>query len=522
MAATRFVQTVDPAELVAMRPDFDVVARGVLDSLLEGCQVIGFDYRYVYLNETAARHGQHAPEELIGRTMMECYPGIESTPMYERLQRCMTERAHDRMDNEFTLPDGSIGCFELRFVPVPQGVCVLSLDVTSDKRARDRLRRMEEQLRHSQKMDAVGRLAGGVAHDFNNILSVILSFSDFLLDDLPAGDKKRDDVDEIIKAGKRAAALTHQLLMFSRQHVFDPHPLDLNEVLVGMDRMLQRILGADIDLVSLPGTGLHRVLGDQSSIEQVIMNLVVNARDAMPVGGKLTMETRNVVLDEAYCRDHLGTSPGPHVMLAVTDTGTGMDADTLAHIFEPFYTTKQVGKGTGLGLSTVFGIVQQSGGSIWVYSEVGVGTTFKIYLPAAAQDTRSAAAPARTADPRGSETVLLVEDDAQVRGAAREILVRSGYTVLVASDAGEATQKAAAHDGTIHLLLSDVVMPQLSGPELAKRLTATRPGMKVLCMSGYTDDSIVRHGVLDAGVAYIQKPITFEALAAKVRQVLDA
>ena len=505
-----------------MHPDFDAVARGVLDSLLEGCQVVGFDFRYVYLNDTATRHGQHSREELLGRTMMECYPGIESTPMFERLSRCMADRVHDRMENEFPLPDGTTGCFELRFVPVPQGVCVLSLDVTSDKRARERLRRMEEQLRHSQKMDAVGRLAGGVAHDFNNILSVILSFSDFLLDDMPADDKKRDDVEEIIKAGKRAAALTHQLLMFSRQHVFDPIPLDLNEVLVGMDRMLQRILGADIDLVSLQGRALGTVLGDKGSIEQVIMNLVVNARDAMPVGGKLTMETGNVVLDEAYCRDHLNTKPGPHVMLAVTDTGTGMDQESLARIFEPFYTTKQVGKGTGLGLSTVFGIVQQSGGSIWVYSEVGVGTTFKIYLPAAAQEARSAEVPVRPADPRGSETVLLVEDDAQVRGAAREILLRSGYTVLVAQDASDATQQAEAHAGTIHLLLSDVVMPQLSGPELAKRLTAHRPEMKVLCMSGYTDDSIVRHGVLDAQVAYIQKPISFEALAAKVRQVLDA
>jgi CheY-like chemotaxis protein len=289
-----------------------------------------------------------------------------------------------------------------------------------------------------------------------------------------------------------------------------------------MDRMLQRILGADVDLISMPAHGLGRVRVDPSSMEQVIMNLVVNARDAMPTGGKLTMETANVVLDETYARDHLGVDPGPYVMLAVTDTGVGIDKVTMARIFEPFFTTKEREKGTGLGLSTVFGIVQQSAGSVWVYSEPGKGTTFKVYLPRVDGPVEAA----RTVDPpatlRGSETILLVEDDDQVRDVARSLLLKSGYQVIEARNAGEALLQSERHSGTIHLLLTDVVMPQMSGPELAKRLASVRPEMKVLCMSGYTDDSIVRHGVLEAKIAYMQKPITPIALTTRVREVLGA
>jgi PAS domain S-box-containing protein len=382
--------------------------------------------------------------------------------------------------------------------------------------------RLEDQLRQSQKMEAVGRLAGGVAHDFNNVLSVILSYGAMLLAEMKPGEPMREDVDEIYKAGKRAADLTRQLLMFSRQQVLEPKVLDLNEVLAGMDKMLQRILGADVDLVSLPNKSLGRVRVDRSSVEQVIMNLVVNARDAMPRGGQLTMETGNVVLDEAYARDHLGITPGPHVMLAVTDTGTGMDKATLARIFEPFFTTKESGKGTGLGLSTVFGIVQQSAGSVWVYSEPGNGTTFKVYLPRVDGPLEATGRSEPPGALGGSETILLVEDDDQVRGVARGILRKNGYHVIEARNAGEALLHSERHRGTIHLLLSDVVMPQMGGPELAKRLAGARPEMKVLCMSGYTDDSIVRHGVLEAKLAYLQKPITPETLTTKVREVLDA
>jgi two-component system cell cycle sensor histidine kinase/response regulator CckA len=371
-------------------------------------------------------------------------------------------------------------------------------------------------------MEAIGRLAGGVAHDFNNVLSVILSYSEGLLAEMNSGEPMHADVEEIRKAGIRAAGLTRQLLMFSRQQVLEPKVLDLNEVLTNIHNMLRRILGADVDLVSRAAPLLGRVRVDPSSIEQVILNLVVNARDAMPKGGKLTMETGNVVLDDEYARDHLGVKPGRHVMLAVTDNGAGIDKPTLARMFEPFFTTKESGKGTGLGLSTVFGIVQQSGGSIWVYSELGKGTTFKVYLPqvdAPIETVRASEVPAAL---RGSETILLVEDDDQVRLVAQGILRKNGYHVIEASNGGEALLHAERHPGTIHLLLSDVVMPQMSGPELAKRLANTRPNMKVLCMSGYTDDSIVRHGVLEAHLAYVQKPITPHVLATRVREVLGA
>jgi two-component system cell cycle sensor histidine kinase/response regulator CckA len=402
----------------------------------------------------------------------------------------------------------------------------LALEAQSQQAARERaeeaLRQSEEQLRQAQKMEAVGRLAGGVAHDFNNVLSVILTYGELILGDLKSGDPMRADVEEIHKAASRAAGLTRQLLTFSRQQVVAPKVIDLTEVLTGMDKMLQRILGEDVELVLVVQKSVGRVKVDPSHIEQVILNLVVNARDAMPTGGKLTIETGSVVLDKEYAINHLPAKAGPHVMLAVSDTGIGMDRETQKRIFEPFFTTKEKGKGTGLGLSTVFGIVQQSGGNIWVYSEPGKGTTFKVYLPrvdAEVDVLRTQPAPATL---RGTETVLVVEDEEQVRAVVLSILKRHGYKVISAQHAGEALLLCERHPGTIDLLLTDVVMPHMSGPELAKRLAATRPGMKVLYMSGYADDSIVRHGVLETNAAFLQKPITPAALARKVREVLDA
>jgi PAS domain S-box-containing protein len=389
------------------------------------------------------------------------------------------------------------------------------------ERAEDALRRSEEQLRQAQKMEAVGRLAGGVAHDFNNVLSIILGYGELLLDDLKPGDRMREDIEEIRKAASRAAGLTRQLLLFSRQQVVEPKVIDLREILASMDKMLQRILGEDVELVSVSSKAAGRVKVDPSHIEQVILNLVVNARDAMPTGGKLTIETNNVDLDENYTLTHLPAKPGPHVMLAVTDTGTGMDRETQDRIFEPFFTTKEIGKGTGLGLSTVFGIVQQAGGSVWVYSEPGKGTTFKVYLPRVEGEVDVPRTPVNPTTLRGTETILLVEDEEQVRAVVLSILRRQGYHVISAQHGGEALLLCEQHPQPIDLLLTDVVMPRMSGPELAKRLAAARPQMKVLCMSGYTDDSIVRHGVLDAGVAFIQKPITPASLAKKVREVLD-
>jgi two-component system cell cycle sensor histidine kinase/response regulator CckA len=386
----------------------------------------------------------------------------------------------------------------------------------------DALHRTEEQLRQAQKMEAVGRLAGGVAHDFNNILAVILSYSDLLLDDLGPDDPSRADIQEIAAAGRRAAELTRQLLLFSRQEVLEPRVVDLNGLVAGMDKMLGRIVGEDVAVASMQGASLPTVLVDAGSIEQVIMNLVVNARDAMPSGGKLTIETSNTILDEAYARAHLGAKAGPHVLLAVSDTGIGMDEATRARIFEPFFTTKEKGKGTGLGLSVVFGIVKQSGGSIDVYSEPGKGTTFKVYLPVVAGAAHKVHSLGPRKIPGGSETILLVEDDVQVRAVAKAALARHGCRVLAASSVGEAVALCETYEGAIDLLLSDVVMPESSGPALAKRLAMLRPRMKILFMSGFTDEAVVRHGLLDGKNPFLQKPFTAETLTRKVRGVLDS
>jgi two-component system cell cycle sensor histidine kinase/response regulator CckA len=466
------------------------------------------------VNEAAVLHYGYSREEFAALTLDDIRPPADIAAVHE----AVAQPAEARRVWRHRKKDGSIIAVEIKAHDFEfegrRSRLILANDVT------ERLH-LEEQLRQSQKMEAIGRLAGGVAHDFNNVLSVILSYGDMLLAELKPGNPMREDVEEIKKAGTRAADLTRQLLMFSRQQVLAPKVLDLNAVLTSMDKMLQRILGADVDLVSLPTVPLGRVRVDPSSMEQIVMNLVVNARDAMPVGGKLTMETGNVILDEAYARDHVGVMPGPHVMLAVTDSGTGMDKATLTRIFEPFFTTKESGKGTGLGLSTVFGIVQQSGGSVWVYSELGRGTTFKVYLPRVDADVEDARAQEPPTTLRGSETILLVDDDDQLRVVAKSILQESGYHVIESRNAGEALLHSEKHGGTIDLLLSDVVMPQMSGPELARRLSTVRPEMRVLCMSGYTDDSIVRHGVLEAHLAYIQKPITPVTLATKVREVLD-
>ncbi len=401
------------------------------------------------------------------------------------------------------------------------GVEVLR-DVSEAMRAEQALRRTEEQLRQAQKMDAIGQLAGGVAHDFNNMLCVILALSNLVLNDLEPGAPFTRDIEEIRNAGMRAAELTRQLLMFSRQQVLEPQVIDLGAVLGSMQMMLQRLIGADVDLICRTAPVLGKIRADRGSIEQVLLNLAVNARDAMPTGGKLTIATEDVVLDQSFAQHDFGTMAGPHVMLAVSDTGAGMDRDTQARIFEPFFTTKEKGKGTGLGLSTVFGIVKQSGGSISVFSEVGHGTTFKIYFPRV--DAQPAASPVAQANGNlhGSETILLVDDDTHVRTVACRVLRRYGYHVIEAQSADDALAWSEGHAHTIHLLVTDVVMPNMSGPELARRLGAGRPDMKILCMSGYTDDSIVRHGVLQPRIAYLQKPITPETLARKVREVLDA
>ncbi len=395
-------------------------------------------------------------------------------------------------------------------------------DITERKQAEEALRQSEEQLRQSQKMEAVGRLAGGVAHDFNNLLTAIIGYSDMLLEQLEEKNPLAGDVHEIRKAGERAATLTNQLLAFRRRQVLQPRVLDLNDVVTDMEKMRRRLIGEDIELVTHPDPGLGRVKADPGGIEQVIMNLAVNARDAMPDGGKLTIETSNVELDESYSRNHIAIRPGPFVMLAVTDNGIGMTSETQSRIFEPFFTTKEKGKGTGLGLSTIYGIVKQSGGNIWVYSELGKGTTFKIYLPR----VEEAVTPVQTARPKsevseGSETILLVEDEEVIRKLVHSILQDHGYTVLEASQGSEALRISEQYQGPIHMMLTDVVMPQMSVRMLTENLAKMRPEAKVLYVSGYTDDTIVHHGVLDEGMNFIQKPFTVSALTKKVREVLD-
>jgi PAS domain S-box-containing protein len=743
----------------------EALLRSALDGMTEGCQLIGFDWRYLYVNESVTRHGRQAAEDLLGRSMMEVYPGIETTPLFDQLRRCMVDRVSVRMENEFVYADGSSAWFDIRIQPRPEGLFVLSIDITDRKRdaealraLRDELaavveackvpiiaadiqgnvllwsgaaervfgwsaaevhgkpppcvpedkreevaafrrsvpgggtldnfvtercdrdgrripmsvstaplrgasgeakglvvvlfdlteqetlrralveseqrfkatfevspiamllcrasdrrivevnraflqlsslareavighegfplasspsdfdafwggitrhgrmaeaalafrtgdgkegealasgerilvggeafvllivqdvterRRAEQALRQAQKTEALGRLAGGVAHDFNNLLSVIRGYASLATDKTNALDPLRDDLLEIEKAGQRATELTTQLLAFSRQQILQPRVIDLNRSLVSMDRMLRRLLGEDIELRTLPDRSLWHVRADSGQVEQIIMNLAVNARDAMPDGGRLTIETANRELDDRHIGRHPAARTGPHVMLAVSDSGSGMDKATQAKIFEPFFTTKEVGKGTGLGLSTVLGIVEQSGGSIDVYSELGVGTTFKVYFPRC--DRQPDVARERTTiSPGGQagETILLVEDEAQLRHLVEVILTRKGYKVIAAPNPAEALVVGERFEGKIHLLLTDVVMPGMNGRQLADRLTGSRPDLKVLYMSGYTANVVVQHGSTASGTsAFVQKPITPTILARAVRAALDA
>ena len=384
-------------------------------------------------------------------------------------------------------------------------------------------RALQQQLLHSQKLDAIGQLAGGVAHDFNNLLMVVSGYAELLLSSIGGSNAKaQHQAEEILKATRRAAGLTQQLLAFSRKQVLSPRILDLSTVIADFGRMLPRLIGEDIQVVIKPGASLWKVKADPMQIEQVIMNLALNARDAMPCGGQLVLETANAHLDEAYARRHVGVQPGEFAMLAVSDTGCGISTDVLPHIFEPFFTTKEQGKGTGLGLPTVYGIVKQSGGFVWVYSEVGHGSVFKVYLPR----TTDAAEPARAeriaAPPEhGSENILVVEDEEAVREATSEYLSSCGYTVLQGRNGADALEVLEHFGGTVHLLMTDVVMPGMSGGELAKCVRDLRPGTAVLYISGYTENTVVQHGI-DAASGFLQKPFTLSALGQKVREVLEA
>jgi len=395
-------------------------------------------------------------------------------------------------------------------------------DITARTEAESHRKELEQQLRQSQKMEAIGQLAGGVAHDFNNLLTAINGYSSLALQRTNPDDRIRGYLEEVKKAGERAANLTRQLLAFGRKQMLKPILLNLNDVVSEMNKMLRRLIGEDICFDARFDPELKHIRADPGQIEQVLVNLVVNSRDAMPQGGTLTIETANCEIDHEFANKHLGLAPGKYVVLTVSDDGCGMDEKTKARIFEPFFTTKEKGRGTGLGLSTVYGIVKQSGGNVWVYSEPGAGTVFKVFLPQFKQECETSTKPLiDLVVPRGSETILLVEDEDVVRGLARQILEQAGYHVLDARGGDEAIRLGRELGGPIDLLLTDVVMPETSGREVAKRLNKLRPATRVLYMSGYTDDAIVHHGVLDSDVEFIQKPFTPIALAQKVREVLD-
>lgn len=389
-----------------------------------------------------------------------------------------------------------------------------------EARSRALLRATEVQLRHAQKLEAVGQLAAGVAHDFNNVLAVIMLNAQMIADGIRSGTPEIADAEEILSAAKRAADLTRQLLAFGRQQIFQLRVVDLNDVVAGVEKMLRRLISEDIEVRVVRGVALGKVEIDVGQMEQVIMNLAVNARDAMPEGGRLTIETSNVELSEEEAAARVDVKPGPYVLLAITDSGTGMDKETQTRIFEPFFTTKEIGRGTGLGLSTAFGIVRQSGGHIFVDSEVGVGTTFRIYLPRTERPSSLQAPLVPMRDLHGTGTVLLVEDESSVRGAIASVLGRHGYTVLRASNGEEALAICESHSGAIDLLLTDVVMPGLNGRDVADRARRSRGGLKVLFVSGYSNVSVVQSGIVDGGVWFLPKPFTPETLLQKIREVL--
>ena len=493
----------------------------IVEQASEAVIMTDVDGNITYVNPAFERISGYSRREVEGQNPRFLKGGRRDAKFYTELWRTITSGGvwsghfiNKRKDGTLFEEEGSIFPVRDHAGQIVSYVAI-KRDVTQEVR-------LKEQLLQAQKMESVGRLAGGIAHDFNNLLTVILGYAELAAGRLKPEDPSRLELSEIDKAAQRAADLTRQLLAFSRKQVLELRVIDLNRVVSHTHKMLRRLIGEDIDLVMSLKERLGSVKADTGQIEQVLLNLVVNSRDAMPKGGKLTIETSEVELDESYSTFHFDVPPGRYVVLAVSDTGTGMDAETLSHVFEPFFTTKEAGKGTGLGLSTVYGVVKQSGGHVTVYSEPGVGTTFKIYLPRvedAPEMNRGSSAHAALAG--GTETVLVVEDDEAIRRLTCRALEAQGYTVLSAAGAREAIRLCEEHAGEIHLMLTDVVMPGMSGRELARSAAALRPLVKVLFMSGYTDNVIVHHGVLDAGTAFLQKPFTPRSLAQKVREVLD-
>ncbi len=636
-------QTAERASLRALKESQSRI-RATLDQMMEGCQIIDHDGRFIYVNDVAEIHSRRRRENLIGKKPEEVWPEIMNTEMFDQLRRCLDERTIGHMEYHASLPDGSSQWFDLRIQPVPDGALVLSQDITQRKQAESLRRQLSDiiekslneififdpqtlrflhvnqgaltnlqysleeikqrtpvdlkpdfteagfrsmiqplldnrqdslvfetihrradgslypvevhlqlieadsgrvflavifditkrklteaekeqllaQLIQAQKMESIGRLAGGIAHDFNNLLSIILGYGEIMLEQMRMDHPYRQPMQEIHAAAIRAKDLTRQLLAFSRKQLLEFSPIDINEIVAGFERLLNRLLGEDIELKLRVSEDPLYVSGDGAQLEQVLMNLAVNARDAMVDGGRLTIETQKVSLDAGGAEQALDLSSGDYARIMVRDTGCGMDSDTLSHAFEPFFTTKDKEKGTGLGLATSYGIIQQHGGSIHVDSEPNRGTTFQIYLPILADISPVEAHPIQTRELAGGfKTILLVEDDASLRKLAIVILQRGGYNVIESESVEDAVQKASTYRSPIHMVLTDVVMPGMKGPEVYSKIAAYHPEAKALFMSGYTDDIIARQGVLQKGIHFIQKPFTVEGLLDKVEQLLN-
>lgn len=482
---------------------------------------------FVAVNEAAVRHYGYSREEFMAMTIKDIRPAENVTDLLDAVSKPTEEFGKagvwKQRKKDGTIIEAEISAQTLNFAGRSARL-VLANDITERKRAEQALRETEEQLRQSQKLESVGQLAGGIAHDFNNLLTVIGGYTDLLLMGDKLDEPVREKMAEVRKAAERASSLTRQLLAFSRKQVLKPEVLDLNLLIEGTGKILRRLIGEDIEVTTKLRSDVGKIMADPGQIEQVVINLVLNARDAMPSGGKIMLETAQVELDREYADMRIAVKPGHYVMLAVSDTGTGMPAEVQKHIFEPFFTTKEVGKGTGLGLSMIYGIVKQSGGNIWVYSELGKGTTFKVYLPLVISKAAEVALSGETphvSTVKATETILLVEDEAMVRKLAADILRAKGYQVLAAKNGDEAREICKTHPHTIHLLLTDVIMPRMNGKEVAEMVRSFQPEIEVVYMSGYTDDIIVHHGVLDAGTNFIEKPFTAEVLTRKVHEVLN-
>lgn len=488
-----------------------------IEGLLEGIQIIDRDWRYVYLNRTAAEHGRADRDSLLGRTLLECYPEFDRTPIFQDMKYVMDSRMPLRVENLFTYPDGKSCWFELYLEPYEDhGILIRSVEITDRKR-------LEEQLRHAQKLEAVGQLAGGIAHEFNNKLGIMLTYTEMTLDLVQGNATAREYLNYIMNAIEHSTTLTKKILAFSRKQVLELEVLNLNLLIKGMNKSLINLIGETIQIEQSLAKNIDSVRIDASEMEQVILNLCLNARDAIEKDGRITIETANVELDEDFARSHANVKPGRYVMLAVSDNGRGMDSETLARIYEPFFTTKTKDNGTGLGLSMVHGFVHQSNGYIWVYSEPGMGTVFKIYLPVVSEIPNYSRPEERNTVTtyKGKETVLLVEDDPLLRRAYELALAHAGYKVLSARDGEEGMRIFDQEREKIQLLLTDVVLPHLKGPELAAQALCEQPGLKVIFMSGHTESSAAQAGLLESGSTLLQKPISIRNLLETVRKVLD-